>query len=246
MTMWTMDGGTLALLRKIRAKGVRGVCRAVADRVEESVLEPYFEWSLGISTTGWVSCETLGYQHPDWDDYSPSSYGNIRRIMRALDIQPGRDVLIDFGSGKGRVIVMAARHPFERVIGVDSSPALNDLALRNVERARSRLACQHVEVVTSDAAAYQVPDDATVVYFASPFNGRTLDAVLDNARASLMRTPRRLSVVSHGYDAANPFESRLRKCGWLALRAEVALQRSNCAWIYTNSRWSDIATSRAV
>jgi SAM-dependent methyltransferase len=244
--MSTMDGTTIALLRKIRAKGVRGVCRAVADRVEESVLEPYLEWRLGISTTGWVSCETLGYQHPDWDDYSPSSYGNIRRIMRALDIRPGRDVFIDFGSGKGRVIVMAARHPFERVIGVDSSAALNAEAQRNIERARPRLACQQVDVVTADAAAYQVPDAATMIYFASPFNGGTLDAVLDNARTSLMRMPRRLSVVSHGYDAANPFESRLRKCGWLALRSEVLLQRSNCAWIYTNSRWAEPAARRAV
>jgi SAM-dependent methyltransferase len=241
-----MDGTTLALLRKIRAKGIRGVCRAVADRVEESVLEPYFEWRLGISTTGWVSCETLGYQHPDWDDYSPSSYGNIRRILRALDIQRGRDVLIDFGSGKGRVLVMAARYPFERVIGVDSSAALNDEAQRNIDRARPRLACPRIEVVTSDAAAYPLPDAATMIYFASPFNGGTLDAVLDNARASLMRAPRRLSVVSHGYDAANPFEQQLRRCGWLALRAEVLLQRSNRAWIYTNARWNDRATSPAI
>jgi hypothetical protein len=241
-----MDGTTIALLRKIRTKGVRGVGRAIADRVEETVLEPYFEWRLRISTTGWVSCEALGYQHPDWDDYSPSSYGNIRRIMRALDIRPGKDVLIDFGSGKGRVIIMAALHSFDRVIGVDSSAALNDDARRNIERARPRLVCHRIEVVTSDAAAYQVPDDATIIYFASPFNGGTLDAVLDNARASLMRTPRRLTVVSHGYDADNPFESRLRRCGWLTLSAEVLLQRSNCAWLYTNSCWSELATRRAV
>jgi hypothetical protein len=241
-----MHAGTVALLRKIRAKGVRGVGRAVADRIEESALEPYFEWRLGISTTGWVSCETLGYRHPDWDDYSPSSYGNIRRIMRALDIQAGRDVLVDFGSGKGRVIVMAARHPFARIIGVDSSAALNDEAQRNIERARPHLACQRVEVVTSDAAVYPFPDDASMIYFASPFNGGTLDAVLDNARASLMRVPRRVSVVSHGYDAANPFESRLRQCAWLSLRSEVRLQRSNCAWIYVNSRWNEPAARRAV
>jgi SAM-dependent methyltransferase len=222
----------------MRAKGVRGVCRAVADRIEEPLLETYFEWRLGISTKGWVSLETLGYDHPDWDDYSPSAYGNIRRILRALDPRPGSDVFVDFGSGKGRVLVMAARHRFKRVIGVDGSAALNDVARRNIERARSRLACPQIEVVTTDAAAYELPDDATIVYFASPFNGGTLDAVLANVRASLRRRPRRLSVVSHGYDEANAFERQLRTCEWLSLRAEVLLQRSNCAWIYTNSRWT--------
>lgn len=141
---------------------------------------------------------------------------------------------------------MAARQPFERVIGVDGSAFLNDIARQNIERARTTLTCQRIEVVTSDAAAYPLPDDATVIYFASPFNGGTLDAVLHNAKMSLTRKPRRLSVVSHGYDANNPFESQLRKCTWLSLRMEVPLQRSNCAWIYTNSERNNRAAKRAV
>ena len=229
------------LLRKIRAKGLQGTCRAVADRVEEWVLESYFEWTLGIATAGRISREELGYERHESNDYSPSAYGDLRRIMQGLDIQPGRDVFVDFGSGKGRAVIIAALHPFARVIGVEGSSALNEIARRNVQRARRRMTCQRIEVVTTDAGAYDVPDDATMVYFASPFSGAILEAVLQNVKASLMRVPRRLSVISHGYDSSNPFETQIRRSGWLCMCREVRLQRSNCAWIYANSRWTDAA-----
>ena len=229
------------LLRKITAKGLQGTCRAVADRVEEWVLESYFEWTLGIATAGRISRESLGYVRSESNDYAPSAYGDLRRIMRELDIQPGRDVFVDFGSGKGRAVIIAALRPFARVIGVEGSPALNEIARRNVQRARKRMRCQHIEFVTTDAAAYDVPDDTTMVYFASPFSGAILEAVLQNVQASLMRVPRRLSVISHGYDSSNPFEAQIRGSGWLCVRREVRLQRSNCAWIYANSRWTDAA-----
>ncbi len=161
--------------------------------------------------------------------------------MQGLDIQPGRDVFVDFGSGTGRAVIIAALHPFARVIGVEGSTALNEIARRNVQRARKRMMCQDIEVVTNDVVAYDVPDDATMVYFARPFNGAILEAVLQNVKASLMRVPRRLSVISHGYDSSNPFETEIRRSGWLCVRMEVRLPRANCAWIYANSRWTDAA-----
>jgi len=134
--------------------------------------------------------------------------------------------------------VMAAMHPFIRIIGVERSAELSDIARRNISRAATWLTCSHVDVVTADAARYDVPDDVTVVYFSSPFSGDVLDAVLDNVKASLARAPRRLSIVSHGYDATNPFERQIRRCDWLSVRAELPLLRSNCAWIYVNTRWA--------
>ena len=129
-------------------------------------------------------------------------------------------------------------HPFVRLIGVERSSHLNDISRQNIDRARRWLRCTRVDLVTADAAAYRVPDDVTIVYFASPFSGNTLDAVLDNVKASLTRAPRRIRVVSHGYDAANPFELQIRARDWLHVCVEVRLQRSNCAWIYQNSRWN--------
>jgi SAM-dependent methyltransferase len=222
----------------IRRKGVRGTAKAIADRLEERLLETYFERRLGIATSGTVSRESLNHPDDQYSYYAPSTYGNIRRILRALDVRPGRDVLLDLGAGKGRVLVMAAREPFVRIAGVERSPELSAMARRHVDHARGRRRCRHVDVVTADASTYDLPDDVTIIYFASPFGGGILDAVLDHIRASLVRAPRPVRLVSHGYDATNSFESRIRRCDWLTVRAEVPLQRSNCAWIYGNSRWT--------
>jgi hypothetical protein len=225
-------------LGTIKAKGLGGTWRAIADRVIEGALEPYWERRLDISTRGTIAREALGYSHRAYSHYAPTAYGNILRMLRALDVRAEPpEVLVDLGAGKGRVLVMAARVPFARIVGVERSADLAAAARRNVDRARRRGASQPVEVVTADAATYEIPDDATVVYFASPFSGHVLEAVLDNVHASLVRAPRPLRIVSHGYDAANPFERQIRRREWLELRDEIRLLRSNCGWIYENSRW---------
>ena len=237
MSTTTVATDIALLLRRIRSKGVCGTCRAVADRIEAWGLERYFEWKLGIATTGFISSEALGYGRPDCHHYEACCYGSISRIMKALDVQKGQDVFVDFGSGKGRVLIFAAMHRFRRVIGIDRSTALNDIARHNVQRARKWMACQDVEVVTSDAAAYALPDDATVMFFAYPFGGEILREVLANIEASLRRAPRRLLLINHGDDPGYPFGEQFRSCPWLHRCGEVRLPRSIYAGIYTNARW---------
>ena len=222
--------------QKARAKGVRGVCRSIAHRVRwdivEWVREQYWEWKLGVSTTGDVPADALGLPDPDCHGYGPSRYGSLRKILNSMDIDSATDVFIDFGSGKGRVLVLAATYPFRRVIGVDPSAKLNDIARRNVSQARRWLRCPQVAVLSADAATYAIPDDATVLYFANPFSGRVLDQVLDNIRASLARAPRRIYLISHNHDVSYPCEQQIRSCSWLRVAAEISLQRNTRAWIY--------------
>jgi 16S rRNA G966 N2-methylase RsmD len=227
-------------VRKLKSKGVRGTYRSVAARlrwdVAEWMRERYWEHKLGISTAGDIRGDALGHDHPDYHGYGPSRYGSLRRILGALAIENGRDVFIDFGSGKGRVLVLAAMHPFRQVIGVDCSRDLNDIAARNIENARHWMKCQHIDIVAMDAAAYTLPDDATVLYFANPFSGDVLERVLENIKASLMRAPRPISLISHNHEPTYPFEQQIRSCRWLQVRTTIRLQRNTRAWIYTNSR----------
>ena len=104
-------------------------------------------------------------------------------------------MFVDFGSGKGRVVYAAARHPVKRVVGVEIAPGLTAIAQRNIERNRRRLRCQDIDLVTADAAEWEVPDDMTVAYFFSPFVGSVFSAVLRNIEASLDRAPRPLTLI---------------------------------------------------
>ena len=118
----------------------------------------------------------------------------MRRIFDALEIGPD-DVLVDFGSGKGRVVFQAAHHPFARVIGVEISPELNRTAERNIERNRTKLECRQIELITADITEFEVPDAMTIAYMYLPVTGdlfrRTMFRIID----SLDRIPRLVKLV---------------------------------------------------
>ena len=109
-------------------------------------------------------------------------------------VEPNRDVFIDYGCGKGRAVVVAATHPFRRVIGVEFAPTLADVARENVAAAKSHLRCDDVEIVTENAMHYVVPDDANVLFLFNPFSKHVMEGVLDRIRESLDRSPREIEV----------------------------------------------------
>jgi Methyltransferase domain len=136
----------------------------------------------------------LDHFHPDRTHYLPSGWLDLRRSLPKRDVRP-TDVFADFGSGKGRIVYEAARYPFARVIGVEISAKLNEIARRNIERNRQKLSCKNIELITLDAAEFEVPDDLTVAYFYHPFGGDTFETVLGNIIESLDRNPRVLTLI---------------------------------------------------
>ena len=76
----------------------------------------------------------------------------------------GDDVFVDYGSGMGRVLIIAGHEPFKRVIGVEMSEQLNEVARENLDHNRDRFRCQESSD-RADATQWQVPDDVTIVYF---------------------------------------------------------------------------------
>ncbi len=48
---------------------------------------------------------------------------------------------VDIGSGKGRVLIAAAEHPFLQVAGVEYSKELHEAALNNIRSAK-RIKCR--------------------------------------------------------------------------------------------------------
>jgi hypothetical protein len=148
-----------------------------------------------LDTSDRVYLEDLGLAAPGRVEYAASGWLFARRMLRGCHIEPD-DVFVDFGSGKGRMVYIAARHyGFARVVGVEIAPQLVDIARENIERARSRLRCQNVELVTADAAKWPIPDDMTYAYFYNPFVGDVFRRVLENVGRSLDRAPRPVTLV---------------------------------------------------
>lgn len=151
---------------------------------------------LGIETARKVGNADLGFEPGTQGYYVATPWPallHLWRVLRELDIHT-QDVFIDYGSGKGRALLIAARFPFKRVIGVEMSPVLNRIAAANL-RATRWLTRAEVELVPTNATAYVVPPDATVFYFYNPFKDDVFAAVVDRIFTSLDAVPRTITII---------------------------------------------------
>lgn len=189
------------------------------DYARHLVSERYHETRLGIRTAGPVKTAAVVQRPLLCKPYAPIPYRSFLAVMRRVDIRPGEDVFLDYGAGRGRAMVLAARLPFRRVLGVEIEPGLVETARENIRRVSHRLRCRDVEVVTADAAEFGCPDDATVLHFFDPFAGAILERVMDNVRASLRRAPRELTIL---FADPNHFAPLAAASDWLVKRGEVA------------------------
>lgn len=174
----------------LRDYGLRETVRYLPHALNER----WWRWRFGIQRN-YVHLSKVGIHNPLLHNHGMSHYSDFRKVMGRLTINPERDVFIDYGSGMGAVVLMAATYPFRRILGVELAPEFNAEAQRLVERNRHQLVCRNIELVVADATAYPVPPEVTVAYFFNPFRGAVLAQVFANLRASLAQTPRKLTVV---------------------------------------------------
>ncbi len=128
-----------------------------------------------------------------WTHEASSGYLFLARGLWGCRV--GRqDAFLDYGSGKGRVLLAAARFPFGRVIGVEQNEWECEIARSNARIAAPRLRSP-IEVFTADAAVWPVPDDVTCIYMFNPFWGDTFRMMLDRVLESLDRRPRPLTII---------------------------------------------------
>lgn len=177
----------------------------------------YQEWRLGIRTAQFVDWQALGGD-PHCIDYEPISYECFDIAIQHLRICDGKDVLLDYGSGKGRAIILAALHPFRKVIGVERSPELCELARENLHRASGKLVCRDVEIVHGDAVQFEVPDHVSVILLFNPFTGPVLQAAIARIQESYLRNPRAMSII---YMLPEWQDDPFTQCSWLTKHCEL-------------------------
>ena len=94
----------------------------------------YFDFKFGLDTSSDVELDNLVFISENKKE--GVNYGTIypllfNKIMRTIPIGTD-DVFIDFGSGKGRILLLASQFGFCKIIGVEFSPELNIIAQNNI------------------------------------------------------------------------------------------------------------------
>jgi SAM-dependent methyltransferase len=141
-----------------------------------------FDRRLGVETRGYSDLR-----------YEPTPAEVFHEMIAKIPFDPRDFVFVDFGSGKGKVLMLAAQYPFRSVVGVELWEDLHRIALDNLESFRKRPhRATEVASFRMDAADFSFPDAPLVLYFFNPFPEAVLARVLSNLRDSLARAPRRI------------------------------------------------------
>lgn len=184
-------------------------------------LDRRFDKKYKVETAGKVALATLTINSLNKCDgiyYEPTPEKVFHSIMRGLKIDYERYDFVDYGSGKGRVLLMASRYPFRKIVGVEFGAELAKVADKNIRcfNDRKRL-CENIESVCMDAVEFQIPSGNVVLYFFNPFTSDVMEKIVGKIEASYNAIPRNIVVVYY-----HPQSSRLfDKLGFMT-KAESA------------------------
>jgi 16S rRNA G966 N2-methylase RsmD len=201
------------LIRIVNTLRYKGLYRAIQGIL--SIIEDYyFDFKYGIETIQWVELNDLDIKSENKKRgirYEPTRVRHFRKLMSILTF-PNNSVYVDLGSGKGRLLLVAPKYGFKRVVGVEFSHELCEIARKNLLIFRKKMACDvEVEIVESDVVNYEIKNDENIFFFFNPFDEVIMDKVIKNIRASLERSPRSIWLIYSHPVHRNTIESAFKK-----------------------------------
>lgn len=198
---WKESQARAGLLRTARsfAAAIWGFAReSTPERRRRRYGDVDFDWDYRVDTTSatvsWRD-RLMGMFH---SPYQPTEPALFQEMLVRLPIDFREFTFIDLGSGKGRVLLMAANYPFRRIVGVELLPGLDRVAEENIHKYKSDAQqCFAVQSVCGDAREFLFPPEQTVLYLFNPLPEAGLEQVVANLERSLRENPRPVYVLYH-------------------------------------------------
>jgi SAM-dependent methyltransferase len=147
-----------------------------------------FDAAHGIETSGSVSaieCAPNAAMAAQIISYGGSQPSIARAGIASLP-DHHQYSFVDLGCGKGRALIVASEFPFRRLVGVEISPDLAEVARRNAAVVALRDSGRTpIEIVEGDATAVFPPTERVVYFMYHPFGRVLVGALVDNIERQL-------------------------------------------------------------
>ena len=159
----------------------------------------WFDSTRHVDTAGYIPLDqlTLAGSAQSGNDYLAVRPSVARQALARLP-QPNYEeyTFIDLGSGKGRLLLVAAEYPFHKIQGVEFAVQLHREAERNIVRYHhSGRRCRDIQSVHMDAREYLFPYGNLMLFFYNPFGIEVMKKVFANLEKAIAETPRHVVVV---------------------------------------------------
>ncbi|CAA6693524.1 MULTISPECIES: class I SAM-dependent methyltransferase [unclassified Lentimonas] len=215
-SLWSMkDDRTVGLkgfYDRLVRKGIRGIIAYVAPSnlaatgrrlayyislASSTTISRLWDWRHGVETCRGVATNELSGSDEALEFavfYAPCAPSALRFMLGCIRVPHSRFEFVDYGSGKGKVLLIASEYPFKKITGVEFDRALHERAVQNLKDYKWRSCrprkCPVIEPVHLDAKKYRLPADPCFLIFYSPFCSDLLCEVLEGIRLDLEANPR--------------------------------------------------------
>ena len=139
--------------------------------MKEDKNEEKWDRLLRIRTTGRDDFHADQYRYP----YEPTPYSVLERLAQSGRIRK-KQVLRDYGCGKGRVDFFLAYQAGCRSIGIEYDDRIYEKA---VENQKAAVSSGRVRMEQANAEMFPVPPEVDRIYFFNPFSVEILQKVMN-------------------------------------------------------------------
>ena len=152
--------------------------------MEKNKNENTWDKLLQIKTTGRDDSNSDQFRYP----YEPTPYVVLERLANSGLIHK-KDVVLDYGCGKGRVDFYLSYQTKAHTIGIEYDERIYQGAIENQNTAVSKM---RTDYVLARAEEYEVPAEVNRFYFFNPFSVELLRKVMARIMESYYMNPREM------------------------------------------------------
>jgi len=185
-------------IRKHGLFGTASIAVKKAGVVAAMIGDHRFDYKYGTDTIEIIELDELDIpseNKPFGMRYEVTKARPFRKLLKILNL-PNDGTFVDLGSGKGRVVMLAAEYGFHRVVGVEFSHQLCVIARNNLTVFREKQPLEiDIEIVEADVTDYEIQRDQTVFFMFNPFYTEVMEMVVGKIAQSVARYPRKVWLI---------------------------------------------------
>jgi len=178
----------------------------IYDKYKENKFDKYY----GTNTNQKLDLKDYSVDSPNIDHacwYEAITKTYFDKMINQLSVEFQNNIFIDLGSGKGKSLMLAANYPFKKIIGVEFSPELHEIAEKNIEMFSTKERVQTpIQLHCMDAELYDLPMENIVVFLYNPFQGKVMRSVVEKFEKFLSDHPHQLTILYRNPKCSEMFE----------------------------------------
>lgn len=159
-------------------------------------------------------------------DYWPSEKKYVYQALRKINFNNTLNFL-DIGCGKGYVLYLAMKYPFQKICGIEYSQDIFNILKNNIRK----LSSNNVFIFNIDARDFLAYGEYDVIYFFNPFGREIMKDVMRAITCQMLKN-KVYTIIYY-----NPVcDDIIRENGIFHLKYELPISRGKKIYIYEGSR----------